>query len=325
MSAVRMMRCHALEGPSALRLDRVARAPLGPGEVRVRVTAAGVNHPDLLMTEGRYQAKPEPPFCPGLEAAGVVVEGGGRFAPGARVIVRTGVGRPGFAEETTVPEAALLAAPEALSDAALAGFHVAHHTAAHALLDRGRLVEGETLLVFGAGAGVGHAAVAVGRASGARVVAAAGSPARRAAAAAAGAEAVIDSGAEDLRGAVEAAVGRGGVDVVFDPVGGRCFEAGLRVLGPEGRLLVLGFTGGMGSVAANYALIKEIEVIGVRAGSADRRRPGTAERLHARLVDWLAAGRLSVPEPETLPLERAAEALERLRRREVTGKLVLVP
>lgn len=325
----RRMMVPSLDGPRALRLDWAETRAPGPGEVRLAMRGAGVNFPDLLMTEGKYQFKPELPFCPGLEAAGEVVEVGPGVAdwrPGDRAIARTGPFHPAFSEQITLPADLLLPVPPGLDDAQAAGFHVVYWTALHALADRGRLSKGETLVVHGAAGGVGLAAVQVGLAMGARVIATAGGAEKCARLRAEGAHDTVDYLSEDLRARLKDLTGGRGADVVLDPVGGAAFEASLRAMAPEGRLLVVGFAAGSHGVApANIALIKEIEIIGVRAGQFARRHPEAIPAGHRRLTAWIAEGRIAPRVARSYPLTRAAEALEALRDRAVIGKVVVTP
>jgi NADPH2:quinone reductase len=327
-STHRRIACPALEGPAALRVvEAESRAP-GPGEVRLGVRAAAVNFPDLLMTRGLYQAKPSLPFCPGMEVAGVLLEVGegvDGWRAGDRAIALTGPHHPGFAEEVTLPAALLLPVPTPLSDAEAAALHVAHWTALHALADRGRLKPGETLAVLGAAGGVGLAAVQVAAALGARIAAVARGAGKAAVLRAEGAHLVIDPEREDLRAALKA-FGGGGIDVVLDAVGGALFEPAVRALRPEGRHLVVGFAGGgPGVLASNIALIKEIELIGVRAGQFGRRHPGVVAAGHERLAGWIEAGLFRPRIHAVYPLSRAAEALLALESGAVLGKIVVIP
>jgi NADPH2:quinone reductase len=315
--------CHELGPPSAaLRLEERARPPLQPGQVRVRMRAAAVNYPDLLMTAGRYQLKPPLPFILGLEGAGVVAEAapGAPWRQGDDVIVRA---RPGtFAEEVVAPAEALLAMPKALSHEEAAALTVGHGTAWHALVDRGRLVAGETLLVHGASGGVGLAAVELGKLLGARVIATGGDAAKLAIVKARGADAAIELGRGFRDQVLELTDGRG-ADVVYDPVGGEVFMQSLRCVAWRGRILVIGFPAGIARLPTNYALLKGCAVIGVRAGEHGRREPEAARRDRARILALAGEGRLKPHISHRLPLARAAEALELLRDRKVVGKAVL--
>jgi NADPH2:quinone reductase len=257
--------CRELGPPERLRLESFASAPLAPGQVRVAVHAAGINFPDILMAAGEYQLKPELPFTPGVEAAGEVTEladGVAGVAVGDRVIVRMRYG--GYADEAVVAPAQLTPLPSNFDYAEGATFLAAHGTAHHALVDRGALAPGEVLLVHGAGGGVGLAAVEIGKLLGATVIAAASSQAKLAVAKARGADHLVLTTREPFRDAVKRITDGRGADVVFDPVGGEIFENSLRCIGWGARILVVGFTGGIGLARTNLVLIKGASVIGVR-------------------------------------------------------------
>jgi NADPH:quinone reductase len=321
---VKAVVCRELGAPSVLRLEERAPAPLGPGQVRVAMRAAGVNYPDLLMVAGGYQLRPPLPFTPGLEGAGVIAEAAPDvtgWRPGDRAIVRA---RPGtFAEELVVDAAALLPAPAALSFEEAAAFTVAYGTAWHALVDRGRLAAGETLLVHGASGGVGLAAVELGRLLGARVVATGGDPGKLAIVKARGADETILL-RDGFRERVLALTGGRGADVIYDPVGGEVFAQSLRCVAWRGRILVVGFPAGIPAVPANYPLLKGCAAIGVRAGEFARREPALGRANQERLLALAGEARLRPHVSHRLPLAHAAEALELLRDRKVVGKAVLV-
>jgi NADPH2:quinone reductase len=319
------MVCERLEGPRALVLRDFERAALQPGQVRVGVAAAGLNFPDLLMTRGQYQLKPPLPFIPGMEVAGRILELGPGVAdwqPGEAVIA---LPRPGgFATEVVVPADRLFRAPAPFTMAEAACFLLATHTARHALLDRGRLTAGERVLVLGAGGGVGLAAVEVAALCGAEVIAAASSPAKLEAARARGARHLVDYARDDLRGAVKA-LAPGGVDIVFDPVGGDLFEASCRLMAWAGRLLVIGFASGrIGTVPANMPLIKGYSVVGVRAGEFGRRDPAGYARSVAEVLSWAGQGRLRPHICARFALAEAGAALEELEQRRALGRVALV-
>jgi NADPH:quinone reductase len=319
------MHCERLEGPGALRQRQGTAAPLLPGSARVRIAAAGVNFPDLLMTRGAYQLRPDLPFVPGMEAAGVVAEIAddvAGIAPGDRVIVSARHGL--YAGEVVVPAAQLMPAPAAFSMAEAACFLVAARTARHALVDRAQLRAGETVLVLGAGGGVGLAAVEIARLLGARVIAAASSAEKLGAATGRGAHAAVNYAEGDLVDQVRAHAADG-VDVIFDPVGGPLFEQSLRLPAWGGRVLIVGFASGViGNVPANRPLIRGYGVLGVRAGEAARRDPALAARSQRELAAWSAAGQLRPLVSRTLPLSRAGEALEMLEQRRAIGRIALI-
>lgn len=324
---VRAMRCHDLSGPEGLRLDRVEVAAPGAGEARLKMRACGVNFPDLLITRGQYQFKPELPFSPGMELAGEILDigpGVEGFRPGDRVIARTMTLYPGFTEEVTLPVSLLTPIPEGMGDREAAAFFLTYYTAYNALVDRARLQPGEKLIVHGAAGGVGLAAVQIGLALGAEVIATAGSAAKIAHLRGEGAQHVVNYAEEDVRTRVKEITGGKGADVALDPVGGAAFDATVRALAPGGRLLVVGFTsGGVGTVPANIVLIKEISVIGIRAGEYARRNPEEMRAAMERMFEWVREGRLAPRIARAYPLEDAAKALMALEERSVIGKLVV--
>jgi NADPH:quinone reductase len=299
-------------------------APLpGPGEVALRILACGLNFADLLMTEGKYQDTPPPPFTLGMEVCGIVTaQGPGVTEPaiGARVAVFGGSG--GLAEAGVFPAALCRVVPQAMSDAVAAGFQVAYGTSHLALTRRARLAPGETLLVLGAAGGVGLTAVEIGHLMGAKVIAVVRGAEKAAIARAAGADHVIDAG-DDLKAPVRAL---GGADVIYDPVGGDAFTAALGAANREARLLVIGFASGtVAPVPANILLVKNIDVIGFYWGGYLRFAPKALTDSLAELMDWHAQGRLHPHVSHVLPLDRAAEGLALLRDRRATGKVVITP
>jgi NADPH:quinone reductase len=323
---MRAVRCHELIGPSALRVDEVPDPSAGPGEVVIDVRAAGVNFPDVLVTYGRYQFKADPPFVPGGEVAGIVSgvgDGVTGLARGDRVAATMLSGA--FAERVAVPVAMVSKLPEAVTFETGAALLLTYATTMHALVDRGRLRSGETLLVLGAAGGVGTAAIEVGKCLGARVIAAASSPEKLVHCREHGADAVIDYKSEDLKERAKALSG-GGVDVIYDPVGGDMTEIAVRTAAWGGRLLVIGFASGtIPKVPANLLLLKSCDLVGVFWGAFAQRSPAENRAHIDRLVTWLVEGRIRPHVDVVLPFERAREALERLERREAKGKVVLVP
>src|SRR3984885_11665233 len=270
--------CRELGPPESLRLETFASAPLAQGEVRVAIHAAGINFPDILMAAGEYQLKPPLPFTPGVEAAGEVIEvadGVAGVTVGDRMIVKLRHGA--YADEAVVTPAQLTPLPSTFDYAEGATFLAGHGTAYHALIDRGQLRAGEVLLVHGAGGGVGLAAVEIGKLLGATVIAAASSEEKLAIAKGKGADHLVLYGREPFRDAVKRLTDGRGADVVFDPVGGEIFENSLRCIAWGARLLVVGFTGGIGLARTNLLLIKGASVLGVRAGEAVRKNPALAE------------------------------------------------
>ena len=316
--------CRELGPPERLRLETFASAPLGQGQVRVAVHAAGINFPDILMAAGEYQLRPELPFTPGVEAAGEVIEvdGAAGIAVGDKVIVKMRHGA--YADEAVVAPSQLTPLPSTFDYAEGATFLAAHGTAYHALIDRGRVQPGEVLLVHGAGGGVGLAAVEMGKMLGATVIAAASSEEKLAVAQARGADHLVLYGREPFRDAVKRITDGGGADVVFDPVGGEIFEDSLRCIAWGARVLVIGFTGGIGLARTNLLLIKGASVLGVRAGEAVRKNPAAGEVRLKALLGWAEAGKLRPNVSHRLPLENYAQAMRLLIDRKAIGRVALM-
>jgi len=327
---MRAIRIHELSGPSGLRFDEVPDPVAGDGEVLIDVRAAGVNFPDLLMSYGKYQHKPELPFSPGGEAAGVVSAVGAGVTTlrgGDRVALTTISGS--FVEKLAVPESLVVKLPDSVDFQTGAATLLTYLTSAHALLDRGHLRAGETLLVLGAAGGVGAAAIQIGKLLGARVVAAASTEEKLAFCKAQGADAGVCYGGLDAKAMKEAfksACGSEGADVIYDAVGGPYSEPALRAIAWDGRYLVVGFAAGdIPKIPLNLPLLKNCQIVGVVWGMWAFREP-EKNRAHAeQILQWVAEGKLSPRIDAVLPFSRAREALERMERREVKGKLVLVP
>ena len=315
--------CRELGPPERLRLETFASAPLAQGQVRVAVHAAGINFPDILMAAGEYQLKPDLPFTPGVEASGEVTEVNGATGVdvGDKVILKLRHGA--YADEAVVSPAQLMALPSTFDYAEGATFLAAHGTAYHALIDRGQLLSGETLLVHGAGGGVGLAAVEIGKLLGAIVIAAASSEEKLAVAQAKGADHLVLYGREPFREAVKRLTDGGGADVVFDPVGGEIFENSLRCIAWGARILVIGFTGGIGLARTNLLMIKGASVLGVRAGEAARKNPALGEARIKALTAWAEAGRIRPNISHRLPLEDYAAAMRLLIDRKAIGRVAL--
>jgi NADPH2:quinone reductase len=317
--------CCELGPPESLRLESFVSAQLAPGLVRVAIHAAGINFPDILMAAGEYQLKPPLPFTPGVEAAGKVIEVAGDVAGvavGDRVIVKLRHG--GYADEVVVTPSQLTPLPSTFDYAEGATFLAGHGTAYHALIDRGRLQPGEVLLVHGAGGGVGLAAVEIGKLLGATVIAAASSEEKLGVAQARGADHVVLYGREPFRDAVKRITDNSGADVVFDPVGGEIFENSLRCMAWGARILVIGFTGGIGLARTNLLMIKGASVLGVRAGEAVRKNPALGEVRLRALTEWAETGRVRPNISHRLPLEKYAEAMRLLIDRKAIGRVALV-
>lgn len=318
--------CRAFGPPEELVLETVDEPVPGPGQVCVDVTAAGVNFVDALIVAGGYQIKPPLPFTPGTELAGVVsAVGDGVEVPavGDRVLVTGLFG--GFAEQVCVPAAHAVRLPAGIDDAVAATFAQSHCTVGFALTRRDTVHPGETVLVLGAGGGVGLAGVALAKALGARVVAAASSPEKLAAARSAGADEVIDYGREDLKTRVRELTD-GGADVVLDPVGGALAEAALRSTRWFGRFHVIGFAAGeIPRMPLNLALLNNRTIIGIDWGAWSIRNPGANRELLGELLVMAADGRLVPPAPRVAPLADAGPVLREFLERRVVGKVALVP
>lgn len=326
---MRAVVCRALGPLTDLTIEERPSPPLGARQARVAVAAAGVNYVDALIVQGLYQLKPPTPFVPGGELVGEVVEVGSEVtavAVGDRVIAMTYSGA--FASEAVVDASMLVPAPAALSDGQAATFLQSYLTAYFALARRGGLVAGQTLLVLGAGGGVGLAAVDVGRALGLDVIAVASSPAKRDLAIRHGARAVIDSSAGDAAAVKAAAreLSGGGVDAVYDPVGGDLAVECLRALRVDGQHLVIGFAAGaIPSLPANQILLSNRRVVGVDLGGWLAGHPADERPMVTELLALVEAGQLDPVEPAAHPLEQAAAALAAQQLRQVAGKSVLVP
>jgi NADPH2:quinone reductase len=316
--------CRELGPPESLRLESFASRPLAAGEVRVALRAAGINFPDILMAAGEYQLKPELPFTPGMEAAGDVVDVGDvrGVAVGDRVIVRMRHGA--YADEAVVTRSQLTPLPSNFDYAEGATFLAAHGTAYHALVDRGQVQAGEMLLVHGAGGGVGLAAVEIGKLLGATVIAAASSQEKLEVARARGADHGVLYSREPFRDAVKRITQGRGVDIVFDPVGGEVFENSVRCIAWGARLLVIGFTGGIGLARTNLILMKGASVLGVRAGEAVRKDPALGKARMAALSAWAEAGKVRPHVSHRVPLEDYASAMRLLIERKAIGRVALV-
>jgi NADPH:quinone reductase len=316
--------CRELGPPERLRLETFLSAPLAQAQVRVAIHAAGINFPDVLMAAGEYQLKPELPFTPGMEAAGDIVEvnGASGVSVGDRVIVKLRHG--GYADEAVVAPSQLTPMPSNFDYAEGATFLAAHGTAYHGLIDRGQLQPGEVLLVHGAGGGVGLAAVEIGKLLGATVIAAASSEAKLEVARAHGADHVVLYRSEPFRDAVKRITDGRGADVVFDPVGGEIFENSLRCIAWGARILVIGFTGGIGLARTNLLLIKGASVLGVRAGEAVRRNPQLGAVRIKALAEWAEAGKVRPNISHRLPLEDVAKAMRLLLERKAIGRVALM-
>ena len=325
MVEMKALLCSRLGDPSVLDLVETEAPKPGPGEIAVRVRAAALNFPDVLMVRGEYQLKPPLPFTPGMEACGEIValgEGVDRHRLGAPVIVGKRFGC--FAEQVTVPAADARPLPEGWNFAEGAAFAVAYKTAYHAIVQRGQLKPREVLLVHGASGGVGLAAVELGKVLGARVIATGGSDERLETVRAKGADFVVNYSQGPFWQAIKDMTDGRGADVVYDPVGGDVFDQTLKCVAWNGRILIVGFTSGRrASLPTNIALIKGFSVIGVRAGEAVRRDPQVGIEYHRELWRLAGEGRIRPHVSHVLPLERWVEAMALLTDRKVVGKAVL--
>ncbi|HEU5334163.1 MAG TPA: NADPH:quinone oxidoreductase family protein [Actinocrinis sp.] len=317
------------EPKEALRLAEVDRPEPGPGQLLVRVLASALNFPDVLLCLGQYQIKPPLPFTPGLELCGEVVgvgEGTDAFETGDRVLGNPLLPGGSFAEYVLMDAADTYPAPASLDDEAAACLHIAYQTAWFGLHRRARLQPGETLLVHAAAGGVGSAAIQVGRAAGARVLAVVGGAAKAEVAARLGAEVVIDRRERDFVGAVKEATGGRGADVVFDPVGGEAYAGSAKCVAFEGRILVVGFAGG--SVPApplNHALVKNYSIVGLHWGLYRQKDPAAVVAAHAELTALADSGAVAPLVGGRLAFDEVPDGLTRLGAGETVGRLVVKP
>jgi NADPH2:quinone reductase len=317
--------CKQFGPPESLVLEDVPSPKAGPGEVVISIKAASVNFPDVLIIQNKYQFKPPLPFSPGSELAGVVKEVGAgvtNVKPGDRVIAFTTYGA--FAEEVKTEATRLLPMPQGMDYASAASFILTYGTTDHALRDRAQLKAGETLLVLGAAGGVGIAAIEVGKALGARVIACASSDEKLAVCREHGADDAINYASEDLREHIKGLTAGHGVDVIYDAVGGPYTEPAFRSIAWRGRHLVVGFAAGdIPRLPLNLALLKGAAVVGVFWGDFARREPQAFVESARQLVRWFEQGRLRPHVSATFPLEKAAEAMNLLASRKAKGKVVI--
>jgi NADPH2:quinone reductase len=319
------MRAYQISGPGKpAKFAEIDTPAPGPGEIRVRIAACGLNFADLLMLAGKYQDTPEPPFTLGMEVAGTVDalgDGVSGPAPGTPVAVFSGQG--GLAEMGCFPAERVIALAPGTPLAEAAAVPIAYGTSHVALDHKARLRPGETLLVLGAAGGVGLTAVEIGKLMGAQVIACARGRDKLDIAAKAGADHLIDARTEDIRDAVKAL---GGADVVYDPVGGDQFTAALRACNPEARILAIGFASGdVPQIPANHLLVKNVDVLGFYWGGYMKFRPAVITDSLATLFRWLGEGRIKPHISHTLPLARVEDGLDLLRSRKSIGKVVITP
>jgi len=317
--------CKQFGPPSSLILEEVESLKPKEKEVVIEVKACGVNFPDTLIIQGLYQFKPELPFTPGSDVAGIVKEVGSKIKhvkPGDEVFGFVMHG--GYAEEVIVPGNACFQKPPGMEFPIAASFMMAYGTSYHALKDRGQLKEGETLLVLGASGGVGLAAVELGKLMGAKVIAAASSKEKLELCKKYGADQVINYDTEDLKGKIKELTNGKGVDVVYDPVGGRYSEPALRGMTWEGRYLVVGFAAGdIPNIPLNLALLKGCAIVGVFWGSFAMKTPDKNMQNTMQLMQWYGAGKLKPHIHKIYPLAEAKNALDDIIKREVRGKAVI--
>lgn len=321
---MRAMLCHAWGDPETLRLEEAPEPQPKAGELVIGVRASGVNYADAIMLRGQYQTRPPFPFGPGLEAAGIVLRCGAgvsRFKPGDPVMAMLDWG--GFAEQAVARETDAFPVPEGMDFDTAGSFLVAYVSSHVAIRWQARLEAGETLLVLGAAGGVGLTAVEIGKAMGARVIAAASSAEKLAVARAHGADEAIDYSREDLKARVMALTGGEGVDVVFDPVGGALFDAALSSLGWGGRILLIGFVGGVPQIPANRLLVKHRSAMGSSLRFFRHQATDKLQRTMEELAGWYRDGRLKPLVSDRFPLERAADAIRVLTERKAKGKVVV--
>ena len=319
--------CTQFGGPELLQYGDAETPKLGAHDVRILVKAAGVNFPDTLTIQGKYQFKPEPPFVPGAEVAGVVQEVGAKVThlrAGDSVASVSVAG--GFAEQTVVDAGAVVPIPAGVDFSLAAAFPMAYGTTMHALKQRGALKSGETLLVLGAAGGVGLAAVQVGKAMGARVIAAASSDEKLAVCKQHGADELINYADGDLKSKVKALTKGQGADVIYDPVGGELFGQALSSVAWNGRILVIGFAAGqIPQIPANKPLLKGCAVVGVFWGAFVAREPRVNAENFEQLFQWFGEGKIKPHVSKSYPLAEAGQALQDMLDRKATGKLVLIP
>jgi NADPH2:quinone reductase len=327
------MRAWRVEQPgepaAVLRLADTDPPAPAEGQLLVRVRATALNFPDVLLCRGTYQVRPPLPFTPGVELCGEVVavgEGVTRFATGDRVIGTPALPHGALAEYAVVPAEDAYPAPEALDDAAAAGLHIAYQTGWFGLHRRAGLRPGETLLVHAAAGGVGSAAVQLGKAAGAEVIAVVGGAEKAKVAAGLGADVVIDRREQDVIAAVKQATGGRGADVVYDPVGGDAYAGSTKCIAFEGRILVVGFASGtIPAPPLAHALIKNYSIVGLHWGLYKSYDRAAIDQAHERLTELAAGGVVAPLVGGRLPLEDAADGLTRLAAGDTVGRLVVIP
>lgn len=322
--SMRAWRVHELGEPQdVLKLDDVPEPEAGPGMLRLKVDAVALNFPDVLLCRGMYQEKPELPFTPGLEVCGTVLDGP---RAGERVLAGPGLPRGGMAEQVVVPEVGAHAVPDDMPAAKAASMLITYQTGYVGLHRRAQLKAGETLLVHAGAGGVGSAAIQLGKAAGARVIATAGGPDKVKVCEQLGADVAIDYTADDFVGVVKDVTAGRGADVVYDSVGGDTFDKSRKCIAFEGRIVVVGFAGGrIADAPTNHALVKNYSVVGLHWGLYRHYEPQIFVDTHAALIDLWSQGKVDPLVGAELPLEQAPQALTRLSDRGTIGKVVLLP
>jgi NADPH:quinone reductase len=322
---MRAVLCKEWGGPEKLVVEDIPSPAIKDGAVRIAVQAAGINFADLLLISGQYQEKPAFPFTPGMECSGMVTEVGAGVSglkTGDRVMALTGTGA--YAEDVVVDANRVYKIPGCMDFISAAGFPVTYGTSHGAFGWRAHLQPGEWLLIFGAAGGVGLTAVEIGKATGAHVIACANGPEKLAIAKEHGADHLIDYSREDIRERVKAITGGHNADVIYDPVGGDAFDTGLRSIAWGGRIIIIGFTSGrIPQIPANILLVKNIDVIGFYWGSYQARKPQLLRDSYAKLLHWFEEGKLKPHVSQHFDLTDVAPAMELLRQRKSTGKVVL--
>ncbi|MGW1795214.1 NADPH:quinone oxidoreductase family protein [Streptomyces sp. NPDC001984] len=307
------------EPSEVMRLQDVERPTPGEGQVLLRVRAANINFPDVLMCRGHYQVRPPLPFTPGVEICGETEDG-------RRVIANPALPYGGFAEYAVAAAAALLPAPDSLDDAEAAALHIGYQTGWFGLHRRAHLESGETLLVHAAAGGVGSAAVQLGKAAGATVIGVVGGAEKAAVARELGCDVVIDRRAEDVVTAVKAATGGRGADVIYDPVGGEAYTQSAKTVAFEGRIVVVGFASGtIPSPGLNHALVKNYSILGLHWGLYNTKNPKLVQHCHEQLTELAARGAIKPLVSERVPLSEAAAAVQRVGDGATTGRVAVVP
>ncbi|OCC12404.1 NADPH:quinone oxidoreductase family protein [Streptomyces sp. PTY087I2] len=307
------------EPGEVMRLEETDRPTPGDGQVLVEVRAANVNFPDALLCRGQYQVRPPLPFTPGVEVCGTTEDG-------RRVLATPALPHGGFADYVVADEAALLPAPDALDDAEAAALHIGYQTGWFGLHRRANLRPGETLLVHAAAGGVGSAAVQLGKAAGAKVIGVVGGPDKAAVARELGCDLVVDRRSEDIVAAVKEATGGRGADVVYDPVGGEAYAKSTKCVAFEGRILVVGFAGGViPTPALNHALVKNYSVVGLHWGLYNTKDPAAVRACHDELTKLTEQGIVKPLISERVAMAGAADAVQRVADGTSTGRIVVLP